>query len=100
MLAAVAAVVPRVRLGAIVTGNTYRHPAVLANMAATVDHISGGRLVIGHGRGLAGERAHRLRASHFGTVGERLRRLEEACQIITGLFEQPAHHVRRRATTK
>jgi F420-dependent oxidoreductase-like protein len=88
ILAAVAAAVPRVRLGAIVTGNTYRHPAVLANMASTVDHISGGRLVLGLGAGWQ-ENEHAAYGIHFGTVGERLRRLDEACQVITGLFTQP-----------
>ena len=88
VLAAVAAAVPRVRIGAIVTGNTYRHPAVLANMAATIDHISGGRLVLGLGAGWQ-ENEHEAYGIHFGTVGERLRRLDEACQIVTSLFSQP-----------
>ena len=48
-LAALSAIVPRVRLGTLVTGNTYRHPAVLAKMAATLDIISGGQLVLGLG---------------------------------------------------
>src|SRR4051794_12129021 len=48
-IAALATATERVRLGSIVFGNTYRHPAVLANWAATVDHISGGRLVLGIG---------------------------------------------------
>jgi F420-dependent oxidoreductase-like protein len=87
VLAGLAAAVPRVRIGAIVTGNTYRHPAVLANMATTVDHISGGRLVMGLGAGWQ-ENEHTAYGIHFGTVGERLRRLEEACAVITGLFEQ------------
>ena len=86
VLAAVAAAVPRLRLGAIVTGNTYRHPAVLANQAATVDQISGGRLVMGIGAGWQ-ENEHEMYGLHFGTVGERLRRLEEAVQVIRGLFE-------------
>src|SRR5688572_791937 len=47
VLAGLASTVPRVRLGALVSGNTYRHPAVLANIAATVDQISGGRVVLG-----------------------------------------------------
>ena len=51
MLAAVAAETNRIRLGCQVTGMIYRHPAVLANIAATVDHISGGRLDIGLGAG-------------------------------------------------
>jgi F420-dependent oxidoreductase-like protein len=88
VLAAVAAAVPRVSLGAIVTGNTYRHPAVLANMAATVDHISGGRLVFGLGAGWQ-DNEHTAYGLEFGTVGDRLRKLEEAVQIIYGLFEQP-----------
>ncbi len=87
VLAGTAAAVPRVRLGAIVTGNTYRHPAVLANMAATIDHISGGRLVMGLGAGWQ-ENEHTAYGIEFGTVGERLRKLEEACQIVKGLFEQ------------
>jgi len=45
-LSALGALVPRVRLGTLVTGNTYRHPAVLAKMAATLDHITGGRVVL------------------------------------------------------
>ena len=51
VLAALAATVPRVRLGSLVCSTTYRHPAVLANLAATVDHVSGGRLVLGLGAG-------------------------------------------------
>jgi F420-dependent oxidoreductase-like protein len=85
-LAAIAATVPRVRLGVLVTGNTYRHPVVLAKMAATIDVISGGRLVLGIG-GAWQESEHVAYGIPFYTVGERLRRMEEACQIITSLFE-------------
>lgn len=85
-LAALAATVSRIRLGVLVTGNTYRHPAVLAKMAATVDIISGGRLVLGLG-GAWQENEHIAYGIPFYTPGERLRRLEEACQVIQGLFE-------------
>lgn len=84
-LAALAASVPRIRIGPLVTGNTYRHPAVLAKMAATCDHISGGRMVLGLGAGWQ-ENEHRQYGITFSTVGGRLRRLEEACQIIKSLY--------------
>src|SRR5215510_11731559 len=51
VLAALAGITRRVRLGTLVLGNTYRHPAVVANMAATMDHASGGRFVLGLGAG-------------------------------------------------
>lgn len=84
-LAAIAGSVPRIRLGTLVTGNTYRHPAVLAKQAATVDNISGGRLVLGMGSGWQ-ENEHIAYGIPFYTVGSRLRRLEEACQVLKGLF--------------
>jgi len=84
-LTALAALVPRVRIGPLVTGNTYRHPAVLAKMAATVDHLSGGRLVLGLGAGWQ-ENEHRQYGIPFYTVKERLERLAEACELIKGLF--------------
>ncbi len=86
-LAALAAGVPRIRIGTLVTGNTYRHPAVLAKMAATVDHISQGRAVLGLGAGWQ-VNEHEQYGIHYGTVGERLARLEEACQVIKGLFTE------------
>ena len=85
-LAALAARVPRVRLGILVAGNTYRHPAVLAKMAAQVDIISGGRLVLGLGAGHQ-ENEHLAYGIPFYTVAERLRRLEESCRVMRGLFE-------------
>ena len=87
LLAALAAAVPRVRLGALVTGNTYRHPAVLAKMAATVDHVSGGRVVLGLGAGWQ-ENEHAAYGIPVLTTRERLERLEEACEIVKGLFTQ------------
>ncbi len=84
-LAALGAQVPRLRVGTLVSGNTYRHPAVLAKMAATLDHITGGRVVLGLGAGWQ-ENEHRQYGIPFYTTGERLRRLDEACRVIKGLF--------------
>ena len=84
-LAALAASVPRVRLGHLVNGNTYRHPAVLAKMAAGIDVISEGRFVLGLGAGWQ-ENEHTAYGIHFGTLGERLRRMEEACVVVTRLL--------------
>ncbi|MCZ6616596.1 MAG: TIGR03560 family F420-dependent LLM class oxidoreductase [Gammaproteobacteria bacterium] len=84
-LAAIGATVPRLRLGTLVMGNTYRHPAIVAKMAATLDHISGGRAVLGLGSGWQ-ENEHAQYGIPFYTVGERLARLDEACQVIKLLF--------------
>lgn len=88
-LSAIGAVVPRIRLGTLVTGNTYRHPAVLAKMAATLDHITGGRVVLGLGSGWQ-ENEHQKYGIPFYTVNERLYRLDEACEIIKALFKKEA----------
>jgi F420-dependent oxidoreductase-like protein len=84
-VAAAAALVPRLRIGTLVCGNTYRHPALLAKMAAQVDIISDGRFVLGIGAGWQ-ENEHRAYGIPFYTVGERVSRLEESCQIIRELF--------------
>jgi F420-dependent oxidoreductase-like protein len=86
VLAGLAATVPRVRLGPLVSGNTYRHPAVLANIAAAVDQISDGRLVLGLGAGWQ-ENEHQAYGIPFYDTKERLARLEEACQVIRALLE-------------
>ena len=86
-ISALAASVPRVRIGPLVSGNTYRHPAVLAKMAATVDQISEGRLVLGLGSAWQ-ENEHEAYGIPFYTTGDRLRRLEEACQVLKSLFSQ------------
>jgi alkanesulfonate monooxygenase SsuD/methylene tetrahydromethanopterin reductase-like flavin-dependent oxidoreductase (luciferase family) len=67
--AALASQTTAVRLGSLVLGNTYRHPAVVANMAATLDLIGGGRLVLGIGAGWQPNKhaAWRLLASHPGS---------------------------------
>ena len=84
-LSALGALVPRLRLGTLVSGNTYRHPAVLAKMAATLDHITGGRVVLGLGSGWQ-ENEHHQYGIEFATVSGRLERLAEACQVIKALF--------------
>lgn len=84
-LSAIAANVPRMRIGTLVSGNTYRHPAVLAKMAATLDHISGGRVVLGLGAGWQ-ENEHQQYGLDFFDVPERLARLDEACQVINALY--------------
>jgi F420-dependent oxidoreductase-like protein len=86
-LAALGASVPRIRIGTLVAGNTYRHPAVLAKMAATLDHITGGRVVLGLGAGWQ-ENEHQQYGIPFYTTGERLGRLDEACQVIKSLFSE------------
>jgi len=87
LLGALAARTERLRLGLMVTGNIYRHPAVLANMATTVDIISQGRLDFGIGAGW-----NELECSMYGiefyTTGERIRRLGEACEVIKLLWTQ------------
>lgn len=85
LLAGMATATSRTRIGCAVTGNTYRHPAVLAKAAVTVDHLSGGRLEFGIGAGWA-ENEHAMLGLPFGTAGERADRLEEACQIIRSLW--------------
>jgi F420-dependent oxidoreductase-like protein len=86
-IAAVAARVDRVRVGVLVTGNTYRHPAVLAKMAATVDHLCGGRLVLGLGAAWQ-VNEHEAYGIELPAAGERLARLDEACQVIRLLHSE------------
>src|SRR5438128_338655 len=87
LLAAIAASTRRVRFGCMVTGNTYRHPAVLAKMAVTVDHLSGGRLEFGIGAAWA-EAEHTMLGLEYGRVGQRIDRLEEACRMIKLLWSK------------
>jgi F420-dependent oxidoreductase-like protein len=89
LLAAYAAETTRLRLGLMVTGNTYRHPAILAKIAATVDVISGGRLDLGLGAGW-NEYEHGSIGIPLYPPGERIRRLGEACELIKLLYTQHA----------
>ena len=85
MLAAMAALTTRTRIGLMVTGNTYRHPGVLAKMAVTVDHLSGGRLEFGLGAAWA-EDEHTMFGLEFGSVSERIARMKEALLILRSLW--------------
>lgn len=91
LLAAFAAVTKRLRLGLTVSSNTYRHPTVLAKMAATVDLISDGRLDFGIGAGV-GEGNHEIEHRAYGiplyTLRERMRRLGEACEVIQRMWTE------------
>jgi F420-dependent oxidoreductase-like protein len=88
LVAALGATIPRVRIGTLVYGNTYRHPAVVANMAATVDHISGGRFTLGIGAGWQ-ENEHQQYGIPLPPVRERVGRFEEAVTIIRKLLHEP-----------
>ncbi len=85
VLAGLAALTSRVKLGTLVTGNTYRYPPILAKQVAQVDIISNGRVVLGMGAGWQ-ENEHVMYDVPFYTVPERLGRLAESIQIIRSLF--------------
>jgi alkanesulfonate monooxygenase SsuD/methylene tetrahydromethanopterin reductase-like flavin-dependent oxidoreductase (luciferase family) len=87
LLAGIAARTERVRIGSMVLGNTYRHPAVVANQAATIDQMSNGRFVLGIGAGWQ-VNEHEVYGIELPPVKERLARFEEACQVIKGLLTQ------------
>jgi len=88
LLAALAAQTTRLRVGVLVTGNTYRHPAILAKMAATVDQISGGRLDFGLGAAW-NEAEHSMYGIPLHSAKERIARLGEACEVIQRLWTEP-----------
>ena len=89
-LAALGQATRRLRLGTLVTGIHYRHPAVLANMAATLDVASGGRLELGIGTGWNQEESGAY-GIELGTPRQRSDRFEEACHVLAGLLSpQPA----------
>jgi alkanesulfonate monooxygenase SsuD/methylene tetrahydromethanopterin reductase-like flavin-dependent oxidoreductase (luciferase family) len=89
-LAALAALTERVRIGILVTSNTFRHPSVLARQAMTVDHVSRGRLILGIGTGWYADE-HRRFGIPFPEARERVDQLEEALDVVTALLSgEPA----------
>jgi F420-dependent oxidoreductase-like protein len=86
-LTALAQATRRLRLGTLVTGIHYRHPAVLANMAATLDIVSGGRLELGIGAGWNQEESGAYGIA-LGSPRERSDRFAEACEVLIGLLTQ------------
>jgi len=87
ILGAIAAQVPRLRLGSLVVGNPYRNPALVAKMAASIDQISGGRFVLGLGTGWQ-ENEHRAYGYIFESREIRRSRFIEACDVIQMLLSQ------------
>ncbi len=85
MLSALAQHTESVRLSALVTGNTYRNPALLAKTITALDHVSGGRATLGIGAGWF-ELEHQSFGFEFGTFTDRFEKLEEALQIILPLL--------------
>ncbi len=85
MLSALAQHTQKVRLSALVTGNTYRNPTLLAKTITTLDHVSHGRATLGIGAGWF-ELEHVAMGFDFGTLSERFEKLEEALQIISPML--------------
>ena len=86
-LSALAGITSHVRLGSLVLGNTYRHPAIVANMAATLDQISGGRVVLGIGAGWQ-RNEHVAYGIRLPDPAERIDALDEACAILGMLLHE------------
>lgn len=89
IFAALAAATSRIRLAPLVLSMTFRHPAVLANWAATVDHVSQGRFTLGLGAGWQ-ENEHQRYGLELGKPGPRVNRFSEGLQVITGLLNEQA----------
>jgi alkanesulfonate monooxygenase SsuD/methylene tetrahydromethanopterin reductase-like flavin-dependent oxidoreductase (luciferase family) len=86
VLAALSLVTKKAKLGALVQGVTYRHPAVIANVTATHDQVSGGRAICGIGAAW-NQTEHKAYGIDLGTPGERSRRFAEAAKIIRALLD-------------
>lgn len=84
LIAALGVQTERLRFGVLVSGNTYRNPGLLAKMAVTLDHATGGRVELGIGAGWW-EREHRAYSFPFPSTADRIAMLEEAIQVIDRL---------------
>jgi F420-dependent oxidoreductase-like protein len=89
LLAAYAAQTERLRVGLMVAGNTYRHPAVVAKMGATLDSIAGGRFDFGIGAGW-NELEHNAYGIPLYKPGERIARFAEACEVVRLMWTEDA----------
>ncbi|HKF85156.1 MAG TPA: LLM class flavin-dependent oxidoreductase [Candidatus Limnocylindrales bacterium] len=87
LLAAIAARTARIRLGILVSSNTFRHPALLLKEAVTVDHVSGGRVILGLGTGWHADE-HRRYGIDLPPPPERVDRFQEAVEVVTSLMGQ------------
>src|SRR5690606_516889 len=87
LLAGLAARTERMRVAVLVSGNTYRHPVLLAKQAVTLDHITGGRVDFGIGAGWY-EAEHRKFGWEFPPPGQRVEMLDEALQVIRSLLTE------------
>jgi alkanesulfonate monooxygenase SsuD/methylene tetrahydromethanopterin reductase-like flavin-dependent oxidoreductase (luciferase family) len=85
LLAALAAATERIRIGVLVSSNTFRHPSLLAKEALTVDHVSNGRLDVGLGSGWY-QPEHPMFGLDFPAPGELVRRYREAVEIVDSLL--------------
>lgn len=97
-LAGLAARTSRIRLGTLVSPATFRHPSVLAKAAATVDHISGGRVELGLGAGWM-ELEHRAYGFEFPSTSQRVARFAEQLEIVHRLWTEDAPSFRGRYYT-
>jgi alkanesulfonate monooxygenase SsuD/methylene tetrahydromethanopterin reductase-like flavin-dependent oxidoreductase (luciferase family) len=89
LLGALAALTKRLQIGHLVLGNTYRHPALVANSGVTLDHVSNGRFVLGLGAGWH-EAEHEMYGMVLPPIGERITMLDSAVRVIKALWESPA----------
>jgi alkanesulfonate monooxygenase SsuD/methylene tetrahydromethanopterin reductase-like flavin-dependent oxidoreductase (luciferase family) len=85
LLAGLTTVTTRVRVGVLVSCNTFRHPALLAKQAITVDHVSGGRLELGLGAGWV-EFEHHMFGLRYPEDGERVAMFREAVEVVDRLL--------------